>query len=168
MRALQNRLQKLESTLKNELDDKDLSSYIGFMWFAVTHYLGKPSRGENLIATYARALAYANESEFNHAVALDQRGIRLRSRPQPGVRQICQPGVREREAAAHDELWKKFGFNSRTDDDEKRFQAFTRMEAGLPKSYKDRLETILKRTDINLERLRYHSRDFVAYIRCFA
>jgi hypothetical protein len=159
MRALQNRLQKLESTLRNELDDKDLSPFIGFMWFAVTYYLGKPSRGEKLIAAYARALGYANESEFNYAVALDQRGLRQRGRP----------GVRQRESSAQDELWKKFDIlNSRTDNDEKRFEAFTRMEAGLPKSYKDRLETILKRTDIRLERLRFHSRDFGAYVRCFA
>jgi hypothetical protein len=159
MRPLQNRLQRIESALKNELYEKDLSPLIGFMWFAVTYYLGKPLRGEKLIAAYARALGYSNESELNYAVALDQRGLRQRGRP----------GVRQRNSSAQDELWKKFGIlNSHTSNDIKRFEAFARMEAGLPKSYKRRLETILKRTDINLEQLLFHSRDFGAYIQCFA
>ena len=159
MRGLQKRLQKLESTLRDELDDKDLSPLLGFMWFAVTYYLGNPSPGEKLIVAYARALGYANEFELNHAIAIDQRGLRERGRP----------GIRQRDSSAEDELWEKFGIlNSRTGDPEKRFEAFERMEAGLPKSYRRRLQTILKRTDINLERLRFHSRDFGAYIRCFA
>jgi hypothetical protein len=158
MRGLQKRLQKLESTLRHELDRKDLSPLIGFMWFAVTYYLGKPSRGEKLIVAYARALGYANESELNYAIDLDQRGLRQRS----------QPGVRQRHSSAQNELWKKFGIlDIRTSDAEKRFEAFKRIEAGLPKSYKNRLVRILKRTDINLEQLRF-SRDFGSYLRCFA
>ena len=159
MRGLQKRLQKLESTLRDELDDKDLSPLLGFMWFAVTYYLGNPSPGEKLIVAYARALGYANESELSDAIALDQRKLRQRGRP----------GVRQRDSSAQDELWKKFGIlNTRICGAEQRCEAFERMKAGLPKSYKDRLLTILKRTDINLEWLRFHSGDIGAYIRCFA
>jgi hypothetical protein len=158
MRGLQKRLQKLESTLREEPDGKDLSSALALMWFAVTYYLGNPSRGEKLVVAYARALGYANESELNHAIALDKRGLRERGRP----------GVRQRDSSAREELRKKFGIsNTHTGDAEKHFDAFNRMAAGLPKSYQDRLETILKRTDINLESLRFQSGDFGAYIRCF-
>jgi hypothetical protein len=159
MRGLQKRLQKLESTLWDKLDDKDLSSYLGFMWFAVTYYLGNPRRGEKLIIAYARALGYANETELNYAVELDQRQLRQRGRL----------GVRQRDGSAQEELWKKFGIsNTHTGGAEKRFEAFRRMEAGLPKSYKHKLQSILKRTDINLEWLRFRSGDFGAYLRCFA
>jgi hypothetical protein len=157
MRGFEKRLQKLESTLMDQLDDKDLSPMLGFMWFAVTYYLGKPSPGEKVIVAYARALGYANESELNHAIAIDQRGLRERGRQ----------GVKQRNSSAEEELWKKFGI-TRTSDAEKRFEAFKRMEAGLPKSYKDRLKTILRRTDINLEWLRFHSGDIGAFIHCFA
>ena len=159
MRGLQKRLQKLESTLRDELDDNDFSPLLGFMWFAVVYYLGHPSRSEKPMVAYARALGYANVSELNQAIALDQRGLRQRGRL----------GVRQRDSSARDELWKKFGIlNSRTGDPENRLEAFERMEAGLPKSYKDRLQTILKRTDINLKWLRFHSGDIGAYLRCFA
>ena len=159
IRGLQKRLQKLESTLRDELDDDDFSWFLGFMWFAVAYYLGNPSRSEKPIVAYARALGYANVSELNQAIALDQRGLRERGRL----------GIRQRDSSAQDEVWKKFGIlNSCSGDPEKRFEAFERMEAGLPKSYKDRLQAILKRNDINLKWLRFHSGDIGAFIRCFA
>jgi hypothetical protein len=116
--------------------------------FAVAYYLGNPSRDEEPLAAFARALGYADESQLN--AALDDSVVR-------NIPWL----VRDKFLLAQGKLYEKFGAN-----EENLLEALERMEAGLPKSYKKRLKTILARTDINLGWL--EDSDLALYFRCFA
>ena len=123
--------------------------------FAVAYYLGNPSRDEEPLAAFARALGYADESQLN--AALDDSVVR-------NIPWL----VRDKFLLAQGKLFEKFGtdLGSGSGNADKLYEALQRIEAGLPKSYKKRLETILARTDINLGWLK--DSDLALYFRCFA
>jgi hypothetical protein len=152
MRDLEKRLRKLESRLP-PLPDAHVCQMEGIQWFALAYYLGNPSRDEEPFAAFARALGYANESQLNSA--LDDNAV-------PSWR------VRDRFYLAWGKLFAKFDVDCdvRSFDPNKLLEALERMEAGLPKSYKKRLKTILARTDINLGWMQ--DNDLASFFRCFA
>ena len=112
--------------------------------------MGNPSRDEEPLAAFARALGYANESQLN--AALDDSVVR-------NIPWL----VRDKFLLAQGKLFAKFGADGNAD---KILEALERIEAGLPNSYKKRLKTILARTDINLGWLK--DSDLALYFRCFA
>jgi hypothetical protein len=146
---LKRRLQKLECALRCE-PDEFTDNIFALLWFAVAYYMGNPSRHEKPFAAYARALGYASESEFN--LALDVNDLKLL----------------ERFVAAEAKLYAKFGRDPKTSDGNKIREALLNMRAGLPESYKDQAEMVVKRTKISLEWMRNQSGDIAAYIRLFA
>jgi hypothetical protein len=140
MRDLERRVRKLESTLPPLLTP-EVSWIFGLLWFAVAYYFGDPSPDEEPFAGYVRALGYANESELNNAMVHNYRDLSNRA------------------YSAEDKICAKFGIHIpslENCDSEKLFEALKRMEAGLPRSYKDQLKTLLTRVD-DLGWIRVHS-----------
>ena len=153
LRDLQRRLRMLESVLP-PLPSADQCWLDGLFWFGIANYLGEPLPNEQPLAAFARALGYRNESELNSAL----------------ISQSWE--VDGRFWSALNKLFKIFfDFEltaTPTDDTVRKFcETLERMEAELPKSYKDRLKTILARTDINLSWIQ-RQKDLASYFRCFA
>ncbi len=149
IRHLEKRLRKVETTLQCE-PDEIFDFTFALLWFAVAYYLGNPSRQEKPFAAYARALGYANQSEFESALAGNDRELKKRL------------------VAAEVKLYEKFDCNLKSSDWNKTKEALKRMLAGLPKLYKDQIEMVLSRAKISLDWLRHKSDDTAAYIRFFA
>ena len=150
MRDLGRRVRKLESTLPPLLTP-EVSRMFGLLWFAVAYYFGDPSPDEEPFAAYVRALGYANESELNNAMVHNYRDLSNRA------------------YSAEDKICAKFGIHIpslENSDSEKLFEALKRMEAGLPRSYKDQLKTLLTRVD-DLGWIRVHSDNVSLYLDCF-
>ena len=149
IRHLEKRLRKLESTLQCEPDE--ITDYIfASLWFAVAYYLGNPSRQEKPFSAYARALGYMNDSEFNSALEANDRELR------------------KKVVAAEENLYAKFHYSRENDDSQSFREALTRMQDGLPKSYRNQIAMVVAQAKISLHWLRSQSGNTAAYIRCFA
>ncbi len=143
IRHLEKRLRKVETTLHCEPDE--FADYVcALLWFAVAYYVGNPSRDEKPFAAYARALGYASESELNSS--LEDNDLELR----------------KRFVAAEVKLWAKVDWSESSDWK----KTLDRIEAGLPKSYKDQIKMVMTQAKISLDWIESH--DIAAYIRCFA
>jgi hypothetical protein len=152
IRDFQRRLRKLESILP-PMPSADECWIDGLLWFGIANYLGEPLQDEQPLVAFARALGYRNESELNSAL----------------ISRAWE--VRRKFFVASEKLFEKFDLELTTtpieDGGRKIWETLKRMEAGLPKSYKDRLKTILARTDINLAWIQ-RQEDLASYFRCFA
>jgi hypothetical protein len=155
MQNLQRRLRKLESSLPPLLTE-GVSWTFGLLWFAVAYYLGSPAPDEKPFSAFARALGYANESELNVAIEKNNRDLSNRLH------------------SAEDRVCAKFGIyqSSPTEFDDasnaRFWESLKRMEAGLPRSYKEQLKTVLGRVN-NLAWMRiFYSDNPGPYLRCFA
>jgi len=150
-RDLGRRIRKLESILPPLITDYD-SWMFGLLWFAVAYYFGNPLPDETPFAAYARALGYADESEFNRAMADNY--LEVSNRVSRAEHKICA----------------RFGIDipSLEDCDLEMFsKALQRMEADLPRLYKVHLKIVLRRVN-NLAWMRIHDVDVSRYLRCFA
>ena len=124
----------------------------GVEWFGIAYYLGKPTPDEEPFVAFARALGYADELELktvmtNDAFILPRRFI-----------------------SAERKLRETFGISLKSDDPKNAsnfLQGLEQMEARLPKSYKNRLNKIVTRADINIAWIRLNY-GVVAYLHCFA
>jgi hypothetical protein len=85
------------------------------------------------------------------------------------TQRACCVAANKQQIAMFTKLINRAGFElTPTDDNVQKFcETLKRLEAGLPKSYKDRLKTILARTDINLSWIQ-RQKDLASYFRCFA
>jgi hypothetical protein len=189
MRGLERRIRRLESVLPPLLTD-DVSWMFGVLWFALAHYLGNPSPDEKPFAAFARGLGYADQSELENAMEDRYRDLAdmIRSAIGPNqngpvpvakdrVRARANPVDRSRDLSnklhrAEDIVLTRFGIDRSSLEysgaDAKRLsEALNRMEAGLPRSYRDQLKMVLRRVN-NLAWIRVHSDDVAPYIRCFA
>lgn len=190
MRGLKRRIRRLESVLPPLLTP-DVSWMFGVLWFAVAHYLGNPSPDEKPFAALARALGYADQSELENAMEAPSRDLADAIRSVLGPKQNGPvPPAKERVRTrfgtvdphrdlsirlyrAEERVCARFGINveslenSNTSDAKRLSEALHRIEAGLPKSYRDQLKMVLRRVN-NLAWMRVHSDDVAPYIRCFA
>lgn len=151
LRDFEKRLRKLESVLP-ALPPAEACWIDGVLWFSVAYYLGRPLQDEQPLAAFARALRYADEVELNRALASDDWVVRGRF------------------DSAQLRLYEMFEWDPmiQTEENaEKLAETLKGMEAGLSSSYKERLKTILKRTDINLSWIARHG-DLASYLGCFA
>jgi hypothetical protein len=118
-RALQRRLQKLESQLPRQPteQEKNVERFHMFLRCAVAYYLGDPTPEGSVAEAYMRALGYPNIHEFRKAL------------------EAKDPDFFERDRLARVKLLAKFGV-SWEHEWEEIIEAFKRMEAGLPEQYK--------------------------------
>jgi hypothetical protein len=121
-RALQRRLQKLESQVPRQLTEqekheKNVQSCQVFLMCAVAYYLGDPTPEGSVAEAYGRALGYPNPHEFRKAW------------------DAKDPDLYERDRLARIKLLAKFGVSFEHEWEEI-FEAVKRMEAGLPERYK--------------------------------
>ena len=160
LRHLEKRLRRVESILP-PLPDASVCWAFGVQWFGIAYYLGKPAAGEEPFVAFARALGYADELELKTAMTNDV---------------FILP---RRFSSAERKLRETFGISLKSDDPKNALKSgdpknaldllagLERMEAGLPKSYKNRLKKIVTRADINIAWICLHD-GLVAYLRCFA
>jgi hypothetical protein len=145
IRVLEKRLRKAESVLRCEPNLFGDIMY-ALLWFAIAYYLGKPSRNEKPFAAYAKALGYAGEAELNTALENKHRDLWRRV------------------LSAEIEVFAKFDYRS---DGPEFGQVLERMRAGLPKSYVDEFNRVVREAKISVAWLHDES-NIAAYIRFFA
>ena len=118
-RALQRRLQKLESQVPRQPTEQEKREKIvqRFLVCAVAYYLGDPTPDGSVAEAYRRALGYPHSYEFQKAWDAND------------------PDFYERDRLARIKLLAKFGV-SWEHEWEEIIEAFKRMEAGLPEQYK--------------------------------
>jgi hypothetical protein len=122
----QRRLEKLEAQVPRQPTAQEVATLRdrSILFFAVAYYLGNPTEEGSPMEAFARALGYAAGKEFR--LAFDNR----------------TSDFIERWAKAKTKLLATFGV-SREDRPDVILDALERMEAGLCKDYKERLQSII-------------------------
>jgi hypothetical protein len=154
----------------------------------VAYYEGKPSPDEKPFDAFARALGYADQSELKRVLAAPDRDLadELRSilawnkhGPNPLAKDRARAtfdledhyrDLSDRLYKAEERVLTRFGIHTpslKNSDLKRLLKTFVRMYVGLPPSYRDQLQMVLRRVD-NLAFMRIHSADVGPYIRCFA